>query len=132
MLRGLLSRTRPWARQLWAATPQSVSTSRAAAIDVLPVVRWSVLPLGLAAAALSTPLYAEPEAPPNPEEVLRHISALLTASRLQAQPAAAKQEGEEEDWTGPVDQEGNPSQNIEDYDDPFECPCTLRIPPSPS
>ena len=41
---------------------------------------------------------------------------------------AKEEKGEkEEEWTGPVDEEGNPSQNMEDYDDPFECPCVMPV-----
>ena len=46
-------------------------------------------------------------------------------------PNSPKEDGEaEEDWSGPTNKKGEPSQNIADYDDPFECPCTTSIFPT--
>ena len=87
MLRVLVTR---WAKQLWVRSTQRAST----AFEVSPLVRWSILPLGLAAAAISTPLFTEPDAAANPTEVLRSTDQCYPHS-VAAQSAAAKEEKEQ-------------------------------------
>merc|ERR1712028_17533 len=59
---------------------------------------------------------------------LLRLSHRLLSRQTKHTPNSPKEDGEaEEDWSGPTNKKGEPSQNIADYDDPFECPCVQTL-----
>merc|ERR1711865_943740 len=118
MLRGLAQRaTGRWIQQVCSSGPNRFASSFQAH-TVTQLARWT-LPVGVLALA-SNELRSDPAAPEPP--------AAESTNETQHTPNSPKEDGEaEEDWSGPTNKKGEPSQNIADYDDPFECPCVQTL-----
>merc|ERR1711865_55374 len=107
MIRGLLQRASGrWTQQVLRSRPTQSSTGFQTC-TVRRAAQWT-LPIGFLALA-SNELHSEPG----------------TSEHAPNSPKESDSEGES--WDGPTDKKGNPSQNIADYDDPFECPCVQTL-----